>query len=837
MVNANSNSWRDQFSDDDEFRDLDAQAEQSGFLVVPNEATRDESKSLDSANASNPTPEIPGYSINDLVGHGGSSDVYSAVRLKDHRQFAVKFFYNSTSEFRIRREVDALKRFDHAHIPRFHEWGTTPHGRSFVVMDFVNGTSIDEYCEKKGLSKTERVKLMLPLCDALSHVHDRGVVHRDLKPSNILVDQNGVPFLTDFGLAKSEDPTVENEGQYTKTGALLGTLNYLAPERVAKAKGLSERAVDVFGLGAILHVLLSGRPPFQFSDVVEVFACYDQQYPVRLPETAQVPIELEAICIKALAANPERRYSTPEEFRDDLRNFLAGRPVVAKRQLFRERLDQLWRLYPNYFRLGVTALLLVAVSMVIVLSFWQQAVNAKKVAFDATHQRDVALESISELVRRMDERPETLSDRKRLLEIVSETYGDLRAESVEQIDLVRNVANTNFKLGQVSHHLADREQSPRSFQKALQAFESILDVEPGDEEALFSRFHSLLALTRYEEARDAISELVRLRPDNEDYFDAYFTCITNLIRDRHSTGDFEGTAELQAEVFQLLAQNGEATDLRGTRRECHFWFQVCRGLIAAGKLEQATAKMKRSRTRLTSFALEEQPTSGELEEYFSFCSLEVSLLAFQNNGPELVQLFDELKSYYDKAQSRYPNFQNFRWHYVMCLYEYGRWLKQSPGGEMLLNTIQREFARVLDDWDSLETENADFIFGAHAYYRLFSEVPLTAKDRQRLEQINQTIAAMSLEQLPNYFSVEVVTAPRSPRLVDWVRHNARTPGSRIISRWVLSRANGIDPHDPEFLPSQLTDQQRLQILAESCSYSMASIDNIVELRTSSLSDD
>lgn len=305
------------------------------------------------------------YRVLKELGRGGMGTVFLARLVDDPsaRDFAIKVINTDLdSEIAVRRfsqEQQILATLEHPNIARFLEGGKTPDGRPFLVMEYIRGEPIDHYCDRLRLSLDERLGLFLEVCRAVQHAHQKLVVHRDLKPSNVLVTEQGVPKLLDFGTAKLLDPALRLSGlTATATGLFLMTPSYASPEQV-RGEDISTLS-DVYGLGALLYELLTGqranqlksRSPAEILRVVceqetlrpsSVVATLREGQPgrespqeiarLRSTQPARLKRDLEGdldrILLLALRKEPEHRYGSVEQFAGDLRRHRKGLPVVA----------------------------------------------------------------------------------------------------------------------------------------------------------------------------------------------------------------------------------------------------------------------------------------------------------------------------------------------------------------------------------------------------------------------------------------------------------------------------------------------------------------------------
>ncbi|HYT94520.1 MAG TPA: bifunctional serine/threonine-protein kinase/formylglycine-generating enzyme family protein [Gemmataceae bacterium] len=275
---------------------------------------------------------MPGYEILGILGHGGMGVVYRARQLKANRLVALKMIRaveHATPQERLRFQIEteAVARLQHPHIVQLYEVGEV-RGQPFFSLEFCDGGTLTEQLKKQRPTPRQAAELIETLARAMHYAHLRGVVHRDLKPGNVLLaGAERVPKITDFGLAKRIDAEARD---VSKSGAIMGTASYMAPEQAAGKVHDTGPGADVYALGALLYECLTGRPPFEGPQhVVLVSVLNDEPVPPsRLG--AKVPRDLETVCLKCLSKEPARRYASAEELANDLRRFQAGEPVQAR---------------------------------------------------------------------------------------------------------------------------------------------------------------------------------------------------------------------------------------------------------------------------------------------------------------------------------------------------------------------------------------------------------------------------------------------------------------------------------------------------------------------------
>jgi lipopolysaccharide biosynthesis regulator YciM len=284
-------------------------------------------------------PEIPGYEVLGVVGRGGMGIVYRAWQSELKRCVAVKMLIagalaapEALARFRV--EVEAMARLRHPNIVQI--YGAGQHaGAPYLVVELVEGRSLAQVLAGTPQPVEWAARTLETLARATHAAHLRGIVHRDLSPANVLMAADGTPKITDFGLAKL---IVGGSSMRTNTGDLLGTPSYMAPEQAEGSHQEIGVATDVYALGAMLYEMLTGRPPFKAERPLETLRQVVSDEPVTPSRLRpRLPADLETICLKCLQKAPARRYASAELLADELRRFLDGQPIEARRTGLAER--------------------------------------------------------------------------------------------------------------------------------------------------------------------------------------------------------------------------------------------------------------------------------------------------------------------------------------------------------------------------------------------------------------------------------------------------------------------------------------------------------------------
>ena len=278
------------------------------------------------------------YQLEREIARGGMGVVYAAKQISLNRTVALKMIRSGclasdTEIERFRREAHAAGGLRHPGVVAVHDVGEI-HGLQYFSMDLIEGQNLADRLQHGPMRPDDAAKLMRDVASAVDHAHANGVLHRDLKPSNILIDSDGQPHITDFGLARQAD----DDSGLTMTEQALGTPSYMPPEQVSRRFGDTSPLSDVYSLGATLFEMLTGRPPFVAANNLErVELILNQEPPPLRLINSLVPIDLETICLKCLQKEPTSRYASAKEFAEDLQRSIDREPITARRTSALER--------------------------------------------------------------------------------------------------------------------------------------------------------------------------------------------------------------------------------------------------------------------------------------------------------------------------------------------------------------------------------------------------------------------------------------------------------------------------------------------------------------------
>jgi serine/threonine-protein kinase len=396
--------------------------------------------------------------------------VYRARHLRLNRLVALKMIsagVHAAPELvaRFQIEAEALASLDHPHVVQIYEVGQ--HGRQpYFSLELVEGGSLDRKLADGPLPPGEAAQLVETLARAVHAAHQRGIVHRDLKPANVLLTADGVPKITDFGLAKR----LEGQSGQTHTGSVVGTPSYMAPEQAAGDPRAVGPPADVYALGAILYECLTGRPPFRGQSSLETLLQVRNAEPA--PPTRlrpQVPRDLETICLKCLHKEPARRYPTAEALAEDLRRFRALEPIQARPAGAGERLVKWVRRRPAAAGLvGVSAAAALALAAVGLWSYTSLRAAAERAEARSRLAREVVDNMYTKVAEEwLADEPHKDPLQQEFLEKALGLYEDFALESRGDPAVRRETALAHFRLGQIHRTLSEDRAAEEAYGRAI----------------------------------------------------------------------------------------------------------------------------------------------------------------------------------------------------------------------------------------------------------------------------------------------------------------------------------------------------------------------------------
>jgi len=454
------------------------------------------------------------YELLEEIGRGGQGVVYRARQPGTNREIAIKrlaagSFATPVMRRRFEREIQLASGLNHPNI-------VTVHGREIVdgqpllAMEWVDGVSVVAWAAEGPRRKGPRpcVEMMLAICDAVQHAHQRGVLHRDLKPSNILVDSLGVPHILDFGLAKIIDPDEEAGRTVTLTEQFVGTPTYASPEHLGGGPASVDIRSDIYSLGVVFYQMLTGALPYDTgSTLSEALRAIEHDDP-RRPSTVgpRIDGEVEAIVLKALQKDRQQRYQTVDALAADLRRYLAGDPVEAHAPGAWYQLRKLVRRHRLAFAFLLTVVVLLA-GFSVVLGIQAARIRTQR---DAAQSAAARAEAINEFLLRMVSSPTPYLEGKdvRVVDLLEQAGGDIDKSFAAQPE-VR--AELHLTIGEVYRQLGLYDEAQVHIDAGERTATANLGAgHPTIDRVRWARADLLTSQGRWEEAGAMYREIVRI---------------------------------------------------------------------------------------------------------------------------------------------------------------------------------------------------------------------------------------------------------------------------------------------------------------------------------------
>jgi serine/threonine-protein kinase len=468
--------------------------------------------------ASGQWPIVPGYEIIGELGRGGMGVVYKARQKGLNRLVALKMVLAGAHAGpqqlqRFKTEAEAVAHLQHPNIVQIYDIGQHDN-LPYFSLEYVDGGSLAEKVYRQPQPPRGAAHLIETLARAMHYAHEHGIIHRDLKPANVLLTKNGIPKITDFGLAKR----LEEDSSQTKSGALMGTPSYMAPEQARGEVRQVGPLADVYALGAMLYELLTGRPPFQGATPMDTVMQVTRDEPVppsRLQ--AQIPPDLETICLKCLQKDMPQRYANAVELAEDLRRFLSDEPILARPVGAMEKAWRWCKRNPKVaMLLGTVALLLIVmatgstVAAIRISNEKQETERQKEKAEDewkraednaqkemlarkdaqakqelASQQAGVALDTVYDVAVKIDE---ALKDKQGMARVRNDLLG-LAMGNLDKIakNLVdsgkadRTMAAAMQRRGTFYEQMGQNDKAARAYRDALIIFDRLIKENPEED--------------------------------------------------------------------------------------------------------------------------------------------------------------------------------------------------------------------------------------------------------------------------------------------------------------------------------------------------------------------
>ncbi|BBM86361.1 protein kinase domain-containing protein [Candidatus Uabimicrobium amorphum] len=451
------------------------------------------------------------YNLLQELGRGGMGIVYKAYDTKLKSVVALKIIMSREKEYLERFFIEAtiIAKLNHPHIIRFYECGGTP--RPHFTMEYIEGVTLSNLIKERSITPSQLVDLMIPLCEALHFAHQNNVMHRDIKPGNIMITNDNIVKIMDFGLAKTSDATQ----QLSRSGQILGTVHYMAPEQVL---GNADYASDIYSLGASMYEALTFRTVYQGALDVNIIVQVTDSTPIPLRQlNPDISPYLEAICLKCLRKNPQKRYNNFAQLAQELRNYKENKPIIARKY-------SSWDVVNNFIakhKIICGSLLLIFVILITALVVTTDALRyaekerveadtKSKEAQEATLQKEkekqktrLALNKVMKALSYAIEEHRSLQQDQKFAELFSEIFLDIEEYGENQ--------DWSFIKGYITSKIGKSQKSIEYFSKRIQQ-------TPNSSYAYLNRSLVYTELGEHKKALSDINRAVEMDANNAQFW-------------------------------------------------------------------------------------------------------------------------------------------------------------------------------------------------------------------------------------------------------------------------------------------------------------------------------
>jgi serine/threonine-protein kinase len=633
---------------------------------------------------------VSGFEILSEIGRGGMGVVYQARQLKPNRLVALKMildghFASAQDLLRFQNEAEVVAALEHPSIVPILEVGQH-NGLHYFTMPLLTGGSLASALPRPFDDPRGAARMVAQVTCAVHHAHQRGILHRDLKPANILLDAEGRPHVSDFGLAKR----LRDGRGLTESGAIMGSPGYMSPEQAAGDAVAITTASDVYGLGAILYALLTGRAPFEGSSFQETVArLYDEPPDPPSRSNKLVPRPLDQICLKCLEKDPGKRYASAQALATDLDRWLAGEPVSARSEPLSERTRRWMRRRRTAVAACGAAMVMAMLGMAAVLGVQVKSNRELSAAKDREQARfDLAMEAIRAFHTGVSEdlllkEPQFQRLRTRLLHGAREFFGKLERQLEGQTDRRsrRAMVQAYDELAALTDKIGSKTEALELYRRVLVLRRELArETQPGTAaDVEVARCHLVLgqleyetghadrAVVAYEEAQSLLEGVNRPSDRTLDFRADLATC-EHRIGDALAAMGFSTKAMLKYQtgrsIRESLDRERTVTDSRSSLAESDL--AIGNLLWQTGQPADAVTSFEKARARFESLA-REQPNSSEYRRGLAHCYNAMSYpLHEMGKTDEALEAFEAARAILETLVRDNPAVTEFRQALAFC---------------------------------------------------------------------------------------------------------------------------------------------------------------------------